>query len=473
MSEKRRGLGRGLGALIPTGLDGSRSTGADRPVDVFFPDNRKAAAAAQAAQEQAAVEATEPSADAAASTDGNAGQVTPGGAAPDETTPDRAQETSPDHGAESRAGTAESGPVAADDDVTAAADRVADVDQARHGGAADGTEHPDAASGTAAATVEAARATDGAAVSSQVSGSAEGTVSTGDDGHVAAPASDDWKADVADLVPVPGARFAELPVDAIRANARQPRQVFDDDALEELVGSIRELGVLQPIVVRDVGDGYELIMGERRWRATQQAGLETIPAIIRETDDADMLRDALLENLHRAQLNPLEEAAAYQQLLDDFGCTHDELATRIHRSRPQISNTLRLLRLPPLVQRRVAAGVISAGHARALLGLSDGAAIERLAQRIVAEGLSVRAVEEIVALGGDETAPTRRPRPRAGVRNEALDELAGRLSDRFETRVKVDLGKTRGRLTVEFASVQDLNRILNTLAPDDPGLLRG
>jgi ParB family chromosome partitioning protein len=280
-------------------------------------------------------------------------------------------------------------------------------------------------------------------------------------------------ADEGGLVPVPGARFAELPVESIRPNPRQPRTVFDEEALDELVGSIREVGVLQPVVVRAVGDGYELIMGERRWRATQAAGLTTIPAIIRETDDGDLLRDALLENLHRSQLNPLEEAAAYQQLLDDFGCTHDELATRIQRSRPQISNTLRLLKLPPLVQRRVAAGVLSAGHARALLGLNDAAAAERLAQRIVAEGLSVRMVEEIVALGGDEAKPVRRAAPRAGERNAALDDLAARLSDRFDTRVKVSLGKTRGRLTVEFASVQDLNRILSSLAPEDPGLLRG
>ncbi|MDM7830147.1 ParB/RepB/Spo0J family partition protein [Cellulomonas edaphi] len=273
------------------------------------------------------------------------------------------------------------------------------------------------------------------------------------------------------LVPVPGARFAELQVGSIVPNPRQPRTVFDEDALAELVGSIKEIGVLQPVVVRPVGDHYELIMGERRWRATQEAGLETIPAIVRDTDDEDLLRDALLENLHRSQLNALEEAAAYQQLLDDFGCTHEELATRISRSRPQISNTLRLLKLPPLVQRRVAAGVLSAGHARALLALNDGAAIERLAQRIVAEGLSVRAVEEIVALGQDD-APRRRTAPRAGIRNEALDDLASRLSDKFETRVKVSLGKSRGRLTVEFASVQDLNRILSSLAPEDPGLLK-
>jgi ParB family transcriptional regulator, chromosome partitioning protein len=344
VSEKRRGLGRGLGALIPTA--DIRPDGSARPVDVFFPD--------RSGERE----------DASPSTDG----------------PDAADTTS----------------AAADSDVSAGQS----------------------------------------------------------------------------LVPVPGASFAALPVTAIRPNPQQPRTVFDEDALAELVGSIQEVGVLQPVVVRPVADGYELIMGERRWRATQEAGLDTIPAIIRETEEGDLLRDALLENLHRAQLNPLEEAAAYQQLLDDFGCTHEELAARIHRSRPQISNTLRLLRLPPLVQRRVAAGVLSAGHARALLGLNDGAAIERLAQRIVAEGLSVRAVEEIVALGAEDGTTRRKRAPRAGIRNEALDDLAGRLSDRFETRVKVDLGKNRGKLTVEFASVQDLNRILASLAPDDPGIFK-
>lgn len=279
------------------------------------------------------------------------------------------------------------------------------------------------------------------------------------------------------LVMVPGAHFAELPLDSISPNPRQPRTVFDEDALSELVGSIREVGVLQPVVVRrtdtdETTPRYELIMGERRWRASQAAGLGTIPAIVRDTDDSDLLRDALLENLHRSELNALEEAAAYQQLLDDFGCTHDELARRIHRSRPQITNTLRLLRLPPLVQRRVAAGVITAGHARALLGLADVAAMERLAQRIVAEGLSVRTTEEVVALGGEPAAATVVRRPRPGDRLGALDDLAGRLSDRLDTRVTVALGKAKGKLTVEFASVADLNRILSVLAPDDPGVLR-
>jgi ParB family chromosome partitioning protein len=279
----------------------------------------------------------------------------------------------------------------------------------------------------------------------------------------------------------------------IRPNPRQPRQVFDDDDMAELVNSIREIGVLQPVVVRpipaeeldtdtlDTSAGqspdevprplFELIMGERRWRATQAAGLATIPAIIKETHDDDLLRDALLENLHRSQLNSLEEAAAYQQLLDDFGCTHDELATRIGRSRPQISNTLRLLKLPPLVQRRVAAGVLSAGHARALLGLADGAAMERLAQRIVAEGLSVRNVEEIVTLGGDDAPRARKPR--AGSRHPQLDDLAARLSDRFDTRVRIDLGQRKGRLTVEFASVEDLNRIVDMLVLPAPEAATG
>jgi ParB family chromosome partitioning protein len=276
-----------------------------------------------------------------------------------------------------------------------------------------------------------------------------------------------------DLVPVPGARFAELPVDLIAPNPRQPRTVFDEDDMAELVHSVAEIGVLQPVVVRPAPgqpDRYELIMGERRLRAATKAGLAAIPAIVRETAENDLLRDALLENLHRSQLNALEEAAAYAQLLEDFGCTHEELAARIGRSRPQITNTLRLLKLPPLVQRRVAAGVLSAGHARALLGLVDPAAIERLAQRIVAEGLSVRSVEEAVALGGD-AEPVRRRAPRAGTRHPQLDELAARLSDRFDTRVKIALGQRRGKLTVEFASVEDLNRIVGLLAPTRDGVV--
>ena len=270
------------------------------------------------------------------------------------------------------------------------------------------------------------------------------------------------------LLPVPGARFAEVPVDSITPNPRQPRTVFDEDELAELVHSIREIGVLQPIVVRPLAaeDGasptYELVMGERRWRAATEAGLQAIPAIVRETADDDLLRDALLENLHRSQLNALEEAAAYQQLLDDFGCTHEELATRIGRSRPQISNTLRLLKLPPLVQRRLAVGVLSAGHARALLSLEDGGAMERLAQRIVAEGLSVRAVEEIIAVGDADHAPRRR---NAAQPQPELERMASGLADRLDTRVKISMGRTRGRLTVDFAGREDLDRILRLLDP--------
>ena len=372
MSEKRRALGRGLGALIPNAPTSPNG----RPVDVFFPDSRPGATA---------------------------------------------------YAGGSPAGEGDQGGGVAVADVDA-------VDAAAPDTAAPGAEGADQASAERTAT----------------------------DGF--------------DLAPVPGVSYGEIPVEQIRPNPRQPRSVFDEDDMAELVHSIREIGVLQPIVIRPIPAGqgpdeldnaadgvrYELIMGERRWRASQEAGKATVPAIVKETDDDDLLRDALLENLHRSQLNALEEAAAYQQLLEDFGCTHDELAARIGRSRPQISNTLRLLKLPPLVARRVAAGVLSAGHARALLGLSDGAAMERVAQRIVAEGLSVRNVEEIVAVGGpDEVAKPRRPR--AGNRHPQLDDLAARLSDRFDTRVNIALGQRKGKLTVEFASVEDLNRIVDML----------
>ncbi|GAB7032266.1 ParB/RepB/Spo0J family partition protein [Streptomyces sp. NPDC021749] len=273
---------------------------------------------------------------------------------------------------------------------------------------------------------------------------------------------------------VAGAHFAEVPLDAITPNPRQPREVFDEDALAELVTSIKEVGLLQPVVVRQTGPGrYELIMGERRWRASREAGLEKIPAIVRATEDEKLLLDALLENLHRAQLNPLEEAAAYDQLLKDFQCTHDELADRIGRSRPQVSNTLRLLKLSPSVQKRLAAGVLSAGHARALLSVEDSEEQDHLARRIVAEGLSVRSVEEIVTLmGSTPKSPSKAKGPRAGNRvSPALTGLASRLSDRFETRVKVDLGQKKGKIVVEFASMDDLERILNTLAPGEGPVL--
>lgn len=353
MSDRRRGLGRGLGALIPPA-----PTGVDRPSDVFFPR-----------------------------------PVTDGAGA---TTTTALLDEAPDHRAARR----------------------------------------EAPEGTAAG--------------------AERDLRPSETGHPQDPEPPTG------LAAVPGARFAEIPVDQVVANPHQPRQVFDEDELAELEHSIREIGILQPVVVRSAATGYELIMGERRLRASRSLGLATIPAIIRDTADEDMLRDALLENLHRAELNPLEEAAAYQQLLEDFGCTHEELATRLGRSRPQISNTLRLMKLPPLVQRRVAAGVLSSGHARALLGLPDGAAMERLAQRIVAEGLSVRSVEEIVLLGeGGEPSRQRASTPREP--RPELDDHAARLADRLDTRVAIAMGKRKGRLTVEFASVEDLERILDLL----------
>jgi ParB family chromosome partitioning protein len=418
MAERRRGLGRGLGALIPGAGEAGTAPAARRPVDVFFEGTAGADEQGKAGVAASEVKSTLTTSKSSAK--GSSRKPVPA----------------------VTARTAASAAKAA----TPPAQRAA-TDQAGSG------------AGTGDSNERAAQAT---------AGIGQATATTGQ-------ATDDD----AQLVAVPGAEFAELEVAAIRPNPRQPRQVFDQDALDELAGSITEVGLLQPVVVRrletpaDDGAAYELIMGERRWRATQQAGLATIPAIIRDTADEDLLRDALLENLHRAQLNPLEEAAAYQQMLDDFGCTQEELAARVARSLPQISNTLRLLKLPALVQRRVAAGVLSAGHARALLGLADGAAMERLAQRIVAEGLSVRTVEELVALGGDEaTQPVKKATARAGGRTEATDALQDRLSDRFETRVRVSLGKTKGRVTIEFASVGDLNRILETLAPGDPGLFR-
>jgi ParB family chromosome partitioning protein len=276
------------------------------------------------------------------------------------------------------------------------------------------------------------------------------------------------EADGTQLRPVDGAQFAELPIVDVHANAKQPRQVFDEDALAELTHSVREFGVLQPIVVRiDPAGGYELVMGERRLRAATAAGLETIPAIVRLTADDEMLRDALLENIHRAQLNPLEEAAAYQQLLEEFGTTHEELAQRIGRSRPQVTNTIRLLNLSVPVQRRVAAGVLSAGHARALLGLSDTEAQDDIAARIVAEGLSVRATEELVALQnsghGTKKATPQGAKPK--ITAPAVSELADKLSDTFETRVRVELGRRKGKITVEFASIDDLERIVSVMAP--------
>lgn len=273
-------------------------------------------------------------------------------------------------------------------------------------------------------------------------------------GPALAPAEESWR-------PAGGAVYREIPLGSITPNPQQPRSAFDEEALAELEHSIREFGLLQPIVVRDIGrEQYQIVMGERRWRAAKRAGLNVIPAIVRGTGDDALLRDALLENIHRVQLNPLEEAAAYEQLLEEFGVTHAELADRIGRSRPVVTNMIRLLRLPVSVQRRVAAGVLSAGHARALLGMDDPARQEELAARIVAEGMSVRATEEAVLLARrDGTPAAAKPARRRPVQAPGLQDLAERLSHTFDTRVKVELGQRKGRIVVEFGSVEDLERI--------------
>jgi len=435
MSEKRRGLGRGLGALIPSsGASNGQGNGAaaSRPVDLFFPEGRKKA-------EPAAAETTgRPDAPAAA--------------APRESTP----ATKKVAAAKAPVPKKSSGAARTTGNTTKKSTVAADVPA--------GTGNVSPAAGEVQATPTPALPADAA-------GSGETPSSLSTDGASSVEVADVRASDNGvDLVEVPGAHFAEISVADIHPNRKQPRSVFDEDDMAELVHSVREIGVLQPIVVRkSTEDGiepYELVMGERRWRAVQAAGLDTIPAIVRETTDDDLLRDALLENLHRSQLNPLEEAAAYQQLLEDFGTTHEQLADKIGRSRPQVSNTLRLLKLPPLVQRRVAAGVLSAGHARALLALPDAAAMERLAQKIVAEGMSVRATEEAVTLYQDPATPTKNNVPRPGARHERLDYLASSLSDRLDTNVKISLGVRKGKVSIEFASVEDLNRIMDVLAPD-------
>ena len=371
MAERKRGLGRGIGSLIPDVIN------EDRPVDVFFPQTNKSVS----------------------------------------------RETSKDPAESMRQSRASKKPLP----------RKTDEDKAT-ASKNDATKRKT----TTAKTLSTRKTTK--------------------------QASNDDVSRETELVKVPGTAFGMLKLDTISPNPRQPRTVFDEDDLDELVTSIREVGVLQPVVVRVVDTkkpAYELIMGERRLRASKLAGLKEIPAIVREVSDDDLLRDALLENLHRSDLNPLEEAAAYQQLLDDFKCTQEELSERIGRSRPQIANTLRLLRLPGLVQRRVAAGVLSQGHARALLGLNDPALMEELAQRIVAEGLSVRATEEAVVLlnRGDQKNVSRETRKA----DPELVSLAQSVGDKLDTKVNIVMGKRKGKITVDFANQQDLERILKVL----------
>lgn len=545
MAQKRRGLGRGLQALIPEAQ--KEKVSASRPSDVFFPDSRKAEVQDEKAPsepEHAAPE-PEPEAEARSTRDLTATLLAPSqrkrGSKSRSTrsTSSKTTEKSKQTTSVSRETTPDS--VAATDTAATAAKKTGKTSSATSAKrtrstvqrkttaqkrpakkapkavepAEEAVEEP-TAQPEVAETSSAAIAQSAQDISTEVEAAAESspeTVVTSEepvvsreteeghssvidaepteslrsdeqpsadmsekpdtraDSHDAIDGEDDAAdADASDLVPVPGARFAEIPVELIHPNPRQPRQVFDEEDISELAASIAEVGLLQPIVVRQVPTAsgeeprYELIMGERRLRASKEAGLETIPAVVRDTDDVDLLRDALLENLHRVQLNPLEEAAAYQQLLEDFQCTHAELSERIARSRSQISNTLRLMKLPPLVQRRLAANVISAGHARALLGLPNAAEMERLAQRVVAEGLSVRATEELVALHEEPEPGSDQPKV-LRARSTPLPALSTRLSDAFDTRVKVTRGAKKGRITIEFAGDDDLARIVGALAP--------
>lgn len=509
MAQKKRGLGRGLQALIP---ETQAENPAQRPSDVFFPRVQVAAAGDELLSVRGEGDAASAHAAEIVSTLLAPSKRMAGGR---KTKAPRRDKTSGEEVEATTSVPVPQGDVSRETSsvVPRNLDRVTDdpMSQSLPGSHRSEPGHSEAIGSDqevvsrlpmAAQSVPAPR--DRAAVGERDQTEA---VEAGD-----ADVSRETSQAVQDLVPVPGTTFAELPIELIGPNPRQPRQVFDEEEIGELAASIREVGLLQPIVVRRAVNGhdasrassepdtygildgpvtasatgshtspaaanaqrataesatsvrYELIMGERRLRAAKAAGLEAIPALVRYTEDDDLLRDALLENLHRVELNPLEEAAAYQQLLEDFGCTQSELSQKIARSRSQISNTLRLMKLPALVQRRVAAGVLSAGHARALLGLPDVAAMERVAQRIVAEGLSVRATEEIVAVYDEPDVESGKKAPgRAKV--QALPRLSGRLSDVFDTRVKVTRGAKKGKITIEFAGEDDLARIVSALAP--------
>lgn len=449
MAQKRRGLGRGLQALIP---ETQAETPSARPTDVFFPDSQEEATAknAEATDDQTSDEASQ----------AGGGQRTSDDIAATLLAPSKRTKKSPSKSSAAKGTSRRSSAAKENSDSSASASKKKASTRSKPSKTARSVSRETSAKNDSEKVEKrreepAQAAPEPEEVPADINVKEAETVKDGD-------------TEESSLVPVPGATFADLPVNLIAANPHQPRQVFDEDDITELAASIKEVGLLQPIVVRrrehgDDGEAdYELIMGERRLRAAKEAGLETIPAVVRYAADEDLLRDALLENLHRVQLNPLEEAAAYQQLLEDFNCTHAELSQRIARSRSQISNTLRLMKLPPLVQRRLAAGVLSAGHARALLGLPDVAAMERIAQRIVAEGLSVRATEELVAL--HDEPDTRRAKP-LRTRSATLPALSTRLSDAFDTRVKVTRGAKKGRITIEFAGDDDLARIVTALAP--------
>ncbi|WP_408631140.1 ParB/RepB/Spo0J family partition protein [Microbacterium suaedae] len=410
---KRTGLGRGIGALIPTG-----SETRERPSDVFF-----AGSAAPVVEEPAAPADEKPAAP----------EEKP--AAPQKKKAPRA--STPAKSASSRTKSA-SGSSA----TSSASKKSATSSRSTTSGSGKASRDTAAKNGSSTARTTASRTTSGSAKAAP------------------APQADEQ------LAEVPGIRLVHVDPHSIVPNPRQPRTLFDADDLAELVHSVREFGVLQPVVVRDKKDGtYELIMGERRTRASREAGLERIPAIVRETADENLLRDALLENIHRAELNPLEEASAYQQLIEDFGITQEQLADRIGRSRPQISNTIRLLRLPEPVQQRVAAGVLTAGHARTILSLDgDADGMQKLADKIVNEELSVRGAEaaakQIAGAGQSEKTPAK---PKAGARRAYLDEVSDKLGDRLNTKVKIDLTARKGQIKISFATIQDLNRILGEL----------
>ena len=522
MAQKRRGLGRGLQALIPEAQK-EKVPAASRPSDVFFPDSRKDESRDEdaAAQAEHVAEEPEPASEARSTRDLTATLLAPS----QRKRGSKSRSTRSTTASKTTAQSKQTKSVSRE--TTADSTAPAQVTEKRTAKKSSSVAVPKRTASTAPkqATKQTSKAASAAVeepsheasaveeiqnkVASESVPQSESTpvvpdvsreteeehsaiADHGDSGSEREQAEEDLPAaspdtrteapdeadgeneavetDADDLVPVPGARFAEIPVGLIHPNPRQPRQVFDEDDIAELAASIAEVGLLQPIVVRQVPTApgeelrYELIMGERRLRASKEAGLETIPAVVRDTDDVDLLRDALLENLHRVQLNPLEEAAAYQQLLEDFQCTHAELSERIARSRSQISNTLRLMKLPPLVQRRLAANVISAGHARALLGLPNAAEMERLAQRVVAEGLSVRATEELVALHEEPEPGSGQPKV-LRARSTPLPALSTRLSDAFDTRVKVTRGAKKGRITIEFAGDEDLARLVDALAP--------
>ncbi|CAG7844489.1 putative chromosome-partitioning protein ParB [Pseudoclavibacter triregionum] len=532
-TKKRSGLGRGIGALIPTkpaepaaAAYPARPDRSDRPVDVFFPGTQEStqadAHAGASGQADAGKPATRSSAAAAllgeldgparaaaarraSSRSGGArgaarGKATGTTAAAGAGRVDAGSESPIDNAQPAEATTAEAttakpkrakrATVAAAIVEEKAAEAAAQLAQAARGG--------EAATGAPGA-VETEEREEGMAAAASGSGAvAEAAGDVGASGQVAEagdapdfepfPATDadtvdlgddvsddaDAETDGPELVEVPGIRLIELDPRRVAPNLKQPRHEFDEDALAELTTSVREFGVLQPIVVRSIPADhpsadradYELIMGERRLRASRAAGLDAIPAIVREAADEDMLRDALLENIHRAELNPLEEASAYQQLLDDFGITQEELAQRIGRSRPQISNTIRLLKLPVEVQRRVAAGVLSAGHARAILSVGEPAAMTQLADKIVNEDLSVRAAEAAASKQASTRPGAGAPRKKTGGLTGYLDDCAERLGDRLNTRVRISLRKTKGQIVIDFAAVNDLNRILADLGVD-------